>query len=104
MEFYYSCVTCAHVRRKRDSPVVYDHTKMWCVSHLVSLPTGKGSKDAICCDFEPRDPRATEWKSVIEKFPKRELWTFELYRPSRKLAVIAELPKINSENGDVVES
>lgn len=104
MEFSYSCVTCSNVRRKRDTVVVYDETKMWCAFHSVSLPVGKGSKDIICSDFKPEDPRADEWQSVITRFPKGELWTFELYRPSQKFAVIADLPRVDPQTGDLVGS
>lgn len=103
MEFYYDCCTCAFRHREAGVVVVYDDTKMWCSRHSVLLPTGPGSKDVICSNYEPRDPRATEWQSVIAKFPEGELWTFELYRPSRKFAVIAELPKVDPKTGEVVE-
>ena len=104
MEFYYCCTTCAFRRRDAGVKIVYDDTKMWCVLHNVLLPVGPGSKDAICSQFSPRDPRATEWQSNIKMFPKGELWTFEMYRPSRKFATIADLPKVDPDTGEVIPS
>lgn len=100
MEFFYSCVTCAHMRRHRDSPFVRDDSKMWCALHSIALPTGPGSKDAICCDFLMSDPQATVPKHIIASFPQGELWTFEECLPSRKLATISDLPAVDIVTGE----
>ena len=33
-----------------------------------------------------------------------ELWTFDLYDPSRKFAMIADLPKVDPDTGEVIPS
>lgn len=103
MEFFYYCTTCANSKRDASAGAPsHPDQKRWCVKHSRQLPKEVSQEQLICCNFQPQDPRATEWKSAIEKFPEGELWTFELYRPSRKFAVIAELPKVNPGTGDVV--
>jgi len=77
--------------------------KEWCVLYSKELPKEVGKERLICSNYKPADPRATEWESVISKFPDGERWTFELYRPSRKFAVIADLPEVDPETGNLVE-
>ncbi|MCJ0763533.1 hypothetical protein [Variovorax terrae] len=104
MEFFYFCSTCLHVRHNVPPELPMSaRWKEWCVNFNRELPKEVGKESLICREFKPADPRATEWQSVIAKFPEGELWTFELYRPSRKFAVIAELPKVDPKTGEVVE-
>ena len=104
MEFYYYCVTCNNYRRDAPpgTPFKPDQ-RMWCAMHKVELPKEVGREHLICNRFEHTDPRADEWQTVMAKFPNGELWTFEIYRPSRKFAVIEELPKVEPETGDRVD-
>lgn len=104
MEFYYYCDTCRSVRH--NVPVglpMSDRWKQWCVHHRKLLPKEVGKEQLICSNFEPSDPRATEWQTSIASFPKGELWTFLMYYPSRKFAVIAELPTVDPETGEVIK-
>jgi len=105
MEFFYECVTCLHYRRDAPAgtPSLPDQNR-WCAKHQRKLPKETCSVQLICSDFCHQDSRANEWQSVISKFPDGELWTFELYRPSRKFAVIADLPGVDPETGNLVES
>ena len=97
MEFFYYCATCHYYLRNtyEDPP----YKKAWCFKHERRLPPEVGGEQLICCDFEPRDPRAVEFENSIKSFPKGELWTFLLYYPSRKFANIADLPKVDPDTG-----
>lgn len=97
MEFFYNCTTCVFGRKDADVRVIYDDTKMCCFSHSVLLPSGVGSKDLICCRYEPQDPRATELLRHVKNFPQGELWSFTGYLPSKKFIDIAELSPINPD-------
>ena len=103
MEFFYSCCTCVFHRKETGVRVIYDDTKMWCVSHLVLLPTGSGSKDVICCRYTPQDPRATELLNHIKTFPPGELWSFTGYLPSYKFIEIVMLTSVNPDSGEIVD-
>ena len=104
MEFFYLCVTCANYRRDAlpGTPSSIDQ-KQWCIKHCKKLPKEVGEEHLICSNFEPEDPRANEWESNIAKFPQGELWTFHMYTPSRKFAVIANLPIVDPDTGNVIE-
>lgn len=103
MEFFYSCSTCIFRRKEPGVKVIYDDTKMWCSFHLVLLPVGLGSKDILCCEYTPQDPRATELLSHIKTFPVGELWSFTGYLPSYKFIDIAKLPSVNPDSGEIVD-
>lgn len=103
MEFFYFCLTCSSYRRDvpAGTPFLLGQ-KRWCIQHRVSLPAEVGEKHLICCDFSPKDARATEWKQNIEMFPKGELWSFPIYSPFYKFIEISELPKVDPETGEVI--
>ena len=103
MEFYYCCTTCDQYRRDAlpGTPSLPEQRK-WCLYHRKSLPNEESTESLICTNFKPEDSRATEWLSVIAKLPQDELWTFDLYRPSRKFATIADLPKVDPTTGEVI--
>lgn len=105
MEFFYLCITCSSYRRNEPpgTPSLPNQNR-WCVRHERKLPPEVSKECLICRDFTPEDPRATEWQDNIRMFPEGELWSFEMYRPSRKFAVIADLPKVNPITGEVVKS
>ena len=103
MEYYYYCITCAeHKRNELPGTPISPDQKQWCVKHQTLLPKEVGKDLLICCDFEPSDPRATEWQNIIKAFPKGELWSFTGYLPSRKFINIAQLPFVNPDSGELI--
>lgn len=77
--------------------------KQWCLEHKRLLPKEVNKDLLICCDYEPSDPRASEYQDVIKAFPKGELWSFLMYYPSKKFIDLAELPLINPDSGELVK-
>lgn len=57
----------------------------------------------MCCDFEHKDPRATEFQPYIRMLPKGELWSFPIYVEAKKLRDIADLPKVDILTGEFIE-
>ena len=103
MEFYYYCSTCLHVRHNVPTGLPMSASwKQWCVRHKVLLPKEVGKESLICCEFKSKDSLATEWQTVIVKFPQDELWTFDLYHPSRKFSSVTDLPKVDPTSGEVI--
>lgn len=104
MEHFYYCATC--INQRHNVPQGFpmsERWQQWCVLHKCRLPKEVGKEHLICSDFEHEDSGATEWQSVITKFPANELWTFTLYEPSRKFAVISELPRVDPKTGNAID-
>lgn len=105
MEFFYYCATCEHVRNNVPKGLpMSDKWIEWCSLHERRLPKEVGKEHLICCNFNHIDARATEWESAIRKFPEGELWSWTMYLPSYKFSALSDLPKVDPNTGQLIES
>ena len=105
MEFFYFCGTCQHVRNNKPAGLPMSDTWVeWCSLHERRLPKEVGKEHLICCEFSPRDARATEWKKNITLFPKGERWSWTMYLSSYKFSFLSDLPKVDPNTGQLIES
>lgn len=102
MEHIDYCVTCLHFRRNARAGIPIDAgQRMWCARHDRLLRGDLNSRLPICCEYCPEEGDGSEWLHVIKRFPRGEIWSFDLYLPSEKLIEIKDLPLIDPLTGDL---